>query len=89
MHGRSAGFLALALGGACHAGEVLHNGIVLPEQWPPRPGTWGRQTPVTPPYLETPPETISIDVGRQLFVDDFLIAQTDLKRTYHLLQSLP
>ena len=27
---------------------------------------------------------IPIDVGRQLFVDDFLIAQTDLKRTYHL-----
>jgi len=32
-----------------------------------------------------PPATdpICIDVGRQLFVDDFLIAETELERTYH------
>lgn len=29
------------------------------------------------------PPVISIDVGRQLFVDDFLIEKTDLKRTWH------
>ncbi|MGA2116339.1 MAG: glycosyl hydrolase family 32 [Bryobacteraceae bacterium] len=29
------------------------------------------------------PEPISVDIGRQLFVDDYLIAQTTLRRTYH------
>lgn len=37
-----------------------------------------------PPYLASPPAVITIDVGRQLFVDDFLIGETTLKRTYHL-----
>jgi hypothetical protein len=36
------------------------------------------------PYLESPPSVIPIDVGRQLFVDDFLIAETTLERTFHL-----
>jgi hypothetical protein len=40
--------------------------------------------PTAPPYLTSPPEVIPIDVGRQLFVDDFLIAETTLKRTFHL-----
>jgi hypothetical protein len=35
------------------------------------------------PYLEKPPAVIPIDVGRQLFVDDFHIAETTLTRTYH------
>ena len=35
------------------------------------------------PYLDNPPEIIPIDVGRQLFVDDFLIEQTTLQRTFH------
>jgi hypothetical protein len=39
--------------------------------------------PVTPYYLTAPPTVIPIDVGRQLFVDDFLIGQTTLKRTFH------
>ena len=30
------------------------------------------------PYLKNPPEIIDISVGRQLFVDDFLIESTDL-----------
>jgi len=75
---------ALVLSGACHAGEMLYNGIVLPEQWPPKPATWARQDPVTPPYLKSPPKVIPTDVGRQLFVDDFLVEKADLKRTYHL-----
>ena len=62
--------------------EVLYNGIVLPEPWPPRMNELPRD-PVTPPYLESPPEVIPIDVGRQLLVDDFLIEQTNLKRTFH------
>jgi len=37
----------------------------------------------TPPYLLSPPDVIPIDVGRQLFVDDFLIDETTLRRTFH------
>ena len=63
-------------------GEELYNGIVLPEKWPPDYGGWTRD-PMPVPYLENPPEIINIDVGRQLFVDDFLIEETTLQRTFH------
>ncbi|MCH9653321.1 MAG: hypothetical protein K0U86_14825 [Planctomycetes bacterium] len=66
-----------------HAGEVLYNGIKLPDQWPPRPDSFSRDKPTSPPYLADYPKVIPIDVGRQLFVDDFLIAQTTLKRIFH------
>src|SRR5438477_267864 len=36
-----------------------------------------------PPYLMRPPAIIPIDTGRQLFVDDFLIDRTNLRRTFH------
>ncbi|NLS97330.1 MAG: hypothetical protein GXX96_34765 [Planctomycetaceae bacterium] len=69
-------------------GEKLYNGIVLPEQWPPRyerdPGE-----PMPVPYLECPPPVIPIDVGRQLLVDDFLIQETTLIRTFHLPEYYP
>ena len=35
------------------------------------------------PYLQTPPEVVPIDVGRQLFFDNFLIANTDLERKFY------
>ncbi|MCX6624589.1 MAG: hypothetical protein NTY38_26720 [Acidobacteria bacterium] len=35
------------------------------------------------PYLAAPPEVIPIDVGRQLLVNDFLIAETNLARIHH------
>jgi len=35
------------------------------------------------PYLDFSPETIPIDLGRQLLVDDFLIEKTDLIRRFH------
>ncbi|MCP4642339.1 MAG: glycosyl hydrolase family 32 [bacterium] len=77
------GFTALpAAAGEEDAGEVLCNGIRLPAEWPPR-GRDVSYEPVTVPYLEVPPEVISIDVGRQLFVDDFLIESTDLDRVCH------
>src|SRR5512145_275477 len=69
------------------AGETLYNGIVLPREWPPRLSdfpTSVEKDPATPPYLKSPPAVIPIDVGRQLFMDDFLIAETTLKRTFHL-----
>ena len=62
--------------------QVLYNGIRLPADWPPRPQTLTRE-PMRVPYLESPPSVIPIDVGRQLFVDDFLIAETMLERTFH------
>lgn len=65
------------------AGETLANGIVLPGVWPPKIEALTRQPLVQPPYLKQPPEVIPIDVGRQLFVDDFLIESTSLTRTHH------
>ena len=73
--------------GVADGGETLYNGIVLPAEWPPRLAdfpTSVEKDPVTPPYLVRPPQVIPIDVGRQLFVDDFLISDTTLTRTYHL-----
>lgn len=64
------------------AGETLYNGIVLPDAWPPELDKLTRE-PMDVPYLKNPPAVIRIDVGRQLFVDDFLIEETTLKRTYH------
>ncbi len=60
-------------------GEVLYNGIVLPQEWPPPLKEWPKD-PQAPFYLKNPPKVIPIDVGRQLFVDDFLIESTTLKR---------
>jgi hypothetical protein len=64
------------------AAERLYNGITLGTPWPP-----ARQDPdehpITPAYLIEPPSEIPIDVGRQLFVDDFLIETTNLQRTWH------
>ncbi|HYG23753.1 MAG TPA: glycosyl hydrolase family 32 [Verrucomicrobiae bacterium] len=66
-------------------GELLYNGIQLPKEWPPK--TPIRDRSVRPvPYLMAPPAVIPIDVGRQLFVDDFLIEKTDLNRTFHRAQ---
>lgn len=38
---------------------------------------------MNPYYLNDIPNYINIDVGRQLFVDNFLIKETNLKRVYH------
>ena len=60
--------------------RVLPNGIELPDQWPPAEAC---DLEELPPYLVSPPEVIPIDIGRQLFVDDFLIESTTLERTFH------
>ena len=67
-----------------NAGERLYNGIVLPEEWPPEDVDTRSDEPMPVPYLEAPPEVIPIDLGRQLFVDEFLIEETDLLHMYHL-----
>ncbi len=62
--------------------ETLYNGIRLTTPWPPE--RRGFQTaPVRAPYLVDRPDVVPIDVGRQLFVDDFLIEETSLERVYH------
>ena len=64
-------------------GERLYNGIVLPKEWPPRNIDPKDTTPMEVPYLTSPPAVIPIDVGRQLFVDDFLIEKNELERVFH------
>jgi len=63
--------------------EKLYNGIELPDVWPPRFGDPASVEPMDVPYLRRPPRVIPIDVGRQLFVDNFLIESTDLERVFH------
>lgn len=64
--------------------ETLCNGIVLARD--PRDRTdltaYG-DAPLPVPYLEKPPAVIPISLGRQLFVDDFLIEHTTLRRVWH------
>ncbi|MGL4907935.1 MAG: hypothetical protein ACRC3G_01215, partial [Bacteroidales bacterium] len=61
----------------------LYNGIELPAEWPPRYAepTEAKVMPV--PYLQAKPNVIPINVGRQLFIDDFLIASTTMQRSMH------
>ena len=68
--------------------ETLHNGIRLPPVWPPVV-VESAPTASRPPYLTSPPNVIPIDLGRQLFVDDFLIERTTLTRTLHAAQFHP
>ena len=68
------------------AAETLYNGIQLPSEWPPRNQRVNSEPPDTPPYLLSPPAVIPIDVGRQLFVDYFLIEETTLRRKFHAAQ---
>ncbi len=64
--------------------ELLYNGILLPKGWPPNDIDPEDMNPMPVPYLQNRPDVVPIDLGRQLFVDDFLIEKTDLTRTYHL-----
>lgn len=65
------------------AKDTLPNGIVLPADWPPKTEDPLSAAPMRVPYLEQPPAVIPVNTGRQLFVDDFLIASTDLQRVFH------
>ena len=71
------------LTGRLPAQTVLYNGIELPAEWPPNDIEINCREPMPVPYLENPPAVIPIDVGRQLFVDDFLVEETTLKRVWH------
>ena len=87
-----AGLLALTVAVSCSrpaataektGRTVLYNGIVLPEVWPPRYPVPTERKAMPLPYIDEKPNPILINVGRQLFVDDFLIEETDLERVCH------
>ena len=65
---------------------MTYNGIPQPDEWPPKLEYDGSRSFMPVPYLSTPPEIIPIDIGRQLFVDDFLIESTTLTRRFHQAQ---
>ena len=58
--------------------EKLYNNIILEDDF--RNSISDAQAV---PYLQQPPAVIDVTVGRQLFVDDFLIEKTDLTPEYH------
>ena len=64
--------------------KVLYNGIRLPDQWPPtQSSSSDLEKGMSPYYLSSKPEVIDISVGRQLFVDNFLIETTSLQRRFY------
>lgn len=63
-------------------GETLYNGIELPGEWPPKLKEFSAE-PMKVPYLDARPDVVPIDIGRQLFVDDFIVEKTTLERAYH------
>ncbi len=65
-------------------GERLYNGIVLPEEWPPQTIDAHDTAPMALPFLASRPAVVPIDIGRQLFVDDFLIETGTLRRVCHM-----
>ncbi len=65
------------------AQNVLYNGIELPDVWPPRYEEPSEAALMPVPYLEKKPEVIRVDLGRQLFVDDFLVRESDMETVFH------
>lgn len=77
--------VAVSLCGSVGAGELLPNGIRLPDVWPPMCVSATNYMPTHVPYLEPAniPNPIPVDGGRQLFVDDFLVeGMTGLTREW-------
>lgn len=63
---------------------LLHNDIVLPTNWPPvRSYTNDLRDDMDPFYFEYKPDKINVSVGRQIFVDDFLIQNSTLSRKFY------
>ena len=82
MKNRLLSFLLLTCS-VCINAQTLHNGIILPKQWPPRYPEPSVRSEMIVPYLKEKPDVISVNIGRQLFVDDFLISETTLSPVYH------
>ena len=58
--------------------EKLYNNILLADDYAAEPSNAD-----TAPYLKNPPAVIDVTVGRQLFVDSFLIEETTLSPVFH------
>lgn len=58
--------------------EKLYNNIILDDDFSKEPSDANHI-----PYLNNPPEVIDVSVGRQLFVDNFLVENTELCPEYH------
>lgn len=76
------GILFLSLFSVASA-QTLNNGIQLPKVWPPQYPIPTERHEMPVPYLRHKPQVLPINNGRQLFVDDFLISQTNLQRVCH------
>lgn len=63
--------------------QAAYNGIPFPAEWPPETNHRNSFQPMRVPYLESPPPVVPVDVGRQLFVDDFLIEENHMVRRFH------
>ena len=63
--------------------EKLYNGIVLPDTWPPRDMDDMGMGEMPVPYMQERPDVVPIDLGRQLFVDDFLIEESWFEKRFH------
>ena len=61
----------------------LSNGIIIPKQWPPRYEEPAVAQDMPVPYLQNKPDVIPVNAGRQLFVDNFLIAETNMQQVSH------
>ena len=71
------------------AAKLLYNGIELPTIWPPKVPVSAVLEGMSPFYLLSKPDVIDISLGRQLFVDDFLIAHSTVKRVWHQAEYYP
>lgn len=78
---------------SCTASRLLANGICLPATFPPRAHRNLTEMQHNgfppPPYLVKPPSVIDISLGRQLFVDSFLIdpiGTRGVRTTFHQAQ---
>ena len=56
----------------------LYNNVILEDGFSSKPCDFSDT-----PYLKDRPDVIDVSVGRQLFVDNFLIENTDLTPEYH------
>ena len=63
--------------------KILSNGVEVPDIWPPKSNDETQRKTMPMPYLEKPQKVIPVNIGRQLFVDNFLIDSTNLTSISH------
>ncbi len=63
--------------------KILENGLEVSKDWPPKYVGKIERKSLPVPYLDSPQKTIPINIGRQLFIDSYLIESTSLKPVQH------